>query len=107
MDLTGNSGALLFSYRLQIGGEGAQPLMRFPKLLLGPPMLYSVLSLAYSAVHRRNKARQPCLQDVIGRAALKCFNGDFLTHGAGDKDKGSLGTLFLRQSQSIVPIEPR
>ena len=56
-------------------------------------------------MHRRNEARETCLENVIGRAVLQRFYGHFFAHGASDEDERCLRTFLTGKNQRFIAIE--
>lgn len=80
MHFTRNPCSFFLTNRLQINRKRPQLFVRFPQLLLGPPMRRALLRFSERAVHRGQKPRQTRFQDIIGRPALQSLNSYLFAH---------------------------
>src|SRR5262249_29659703 len=70
-----------------------------------PPALGAFSRFAQRTVDRREKARQPRLENIIGGAKLERLDREFLAETAGDKDERQLGARARCELQCGKSVE--
>ncbi len=69
------------------------------------PTLAAHRDFLHGAVHRRNEAKQPGLQDIISSAALEGFDDEFLPHDAGYMNAGKSGQWSRTRAMTERPYK--
>src|ERR1041384_3665583 len=107
VDFTGDARALLFADGLQVGGQRAQLLVRFPELALRAFAFGAFLGFAQGSMHGGNQSLEPIFDDVVGRAILERLNRHLLAHCAGDEDEGDIRRFLAGNGQGRQTVERR